>query len=199
MLTQFSLPSNIVAVCLYLIITIIFSIKVGSEFEDEIFEGLQRALRESKKIVVLSGLTLKDYNLMKLGEFDFIIISSALQSIIQIEAKKGNNKKNKEDAETQLKRGQSFFEENFPFPKSENWKYVKMMCFGESVEKDVCENCKPFILGSNLIKENTIQSVREEIADQFLLFLNTFFDGYLKGKITIFENYILADLHLLIL
>jgi hypothetical protein len=74
-----------------------------------------------------------------------------------------------------------------------------MMCFGESVEKDVCENCKPFILGSNLIKENTIQSVREEIADQFLLFLNTFFDGNLKGKITIFENYILADLHLLIL
>jgi hypothetical protein len=184
---------------LFLILIIIFSIKVGSEFEDEIFEGLQKAMRESKNTVVLSGLTLKDYNLMKLGEFDFIIISSALQSIIQIEAKKGNNKKNKEDAETQLKRGQSFFEENFPFPKSENWKYVKMMCFGESVEKDVCENCKPFILGSNLIKENTIQSVREEIADQFLLFLNTFFDGNLKGKIAIFENYILADLHLLIL
>jgi hypothetical protein len=58
-----------------------------------------------------------------------------------------------------------------------------MMCFGESVEKDICENCKQFILGSNLIKENTIQSVREEIADQFISFLNTFFDGNLQGKI----------------
>ena len=167
----------------YKILINFFQIQVGSEFEDEIFEGLQRAFGESKNSVVLSGLTLKDYNLMKLGEFDFIIISSALQSIIQIEAKKGNNKKNKEDAETQLKRGQSFFEENFPFPKSENWKNVKMMCFGESVEKDICENCKQFILGSNLIKENTIQSVREEIADQFISFLNTFFDGNLQGKI----------------
>jgi hypothetical protein len=198
MFTQLNSPITLFAVCLHIFITIIFSIKVGSEFENEIFEGLQTAMRDSKNTVVLSGLTLKDYNLVKLGEFDFIVISSTLKSIIQIEAKKGNNKKNKEDAETQLNRGQSFFEENFPFPKSENWKYVKMMCFGESVEKGICENCKPFILGSNLIKENTIQSVREEIANQFLSFLNTFFDGHLQGKIAGFGDTFLADFHLFI-
>jgi hypothetical protein len=52
--------------------------------------------------VVLSGLMLKDSSLKTLGEFDFIVISSAFKSIIQIEAKRGNNPKNREHAETQL-------------------------------------------------------------------------------------------------
>jgi hypothetical protein len=146
---------------------------MGSEFEDEIFEGLQTATKETKNAVVFSGLMLKDSNLKTLGEFDFIVISSESKSIIQIEAKRGNNQKNREHAEKQLNRGQDFFEQNFPFPSSEEWKYVKMMCFGESVEKDICKNCKPFILGSDFIKENTIQSISKEIAHQFLTFFNT--------------------------
>jgi hypothetical protein len=56
------------------------------------------------------------------------------------------------------------------------------MCFGELVDKDVCPNCKSFILGSDFIKENTIQTVSEEIAHQFLKFLNTTFDGKNTGK-----------------
>jgi hypothetical protein len=132
--------------------------------------------------VVLTGLMLKDCNLKTKGEFDFIIISSASKSIIHIEAKRGNNTKNREHAKTQLNRGQAFFEENFPFPSSENWNYVKMMCFGESVEKNICLNCRPFILGSDFIKENTIQTVKKEIAHQFLKFLNTTFDGKNTGK-----------------
>ena len=132
--------------------------------------------------VVLSGLMLKDCNLKTKGEFDFIIISSASKSIIHIEAKRGNNPGNREHAEIQLNRGQAFFEENFPFPSSENWNYVKMMCFGESVEKNICPNCRPFILGSDFIKENTIQSVSKEIAHQFLKFFKTTFDGKNTGK-----------------
>ncbi len=66
---------------------------MGSEFEDEIFEGLQIAMKSEKfqNTVVLSGLMLKNGNLKTLGEFDFIVISSASKSIIQIEAKRGNN------------------------------------------------------------------------------------------------------------
>jgi hypothetical protein len=141
---------------------------------------------------VLSRLRLKDHNLKTLGEFDFIIISSKLNVIVHIEAKKGNNQKNRENAEAQLNQGQEFFEENIPFPSSENWKYVKMMCFGESVENDICDNCKPFVLGSDFIKDNTITSVSEEIADQFRSFLKTLSDGNDAGKVVIFENKLIS-------
>ena len=132
--------------------------------------------------VVLSGLMLKDCNLKTKGEFDFIIISSASKSIIHIEAKRGNNPGNRTHAETQLNRGQAFFEENFPFPSSENWTYIKMMCFGELVDKEVCQNCKPFILGSDFIENKTTKSISDKIGQQFLSFINTIFDGKDTGK-----------------
>jgi len=129
--------------------------------------------KDIKNAVVFSGLMLKDFNLLTVGEFDFIIISSASKSIIQIEAKRGNNQKNREHAEKQLNRGKKFFEENFPFPSSEEWKYVKMMCFGEPVVKDVCKNCEPFVFGTNLFSsDKKIQTVSEEIAKHFTAFLN---------------------------
>jgi hypothetical protein len=136
--------------------------------------------------VVLSGLMLKDGNLKTLGEFDFIVISSASKSIIQIEAKRGNNPKNRTHAETQLNRGQAFFEENFPFPCSENWNYVKMMCFGEVVDKAVCKNCEPFILGSDFIEDKTIQSISDQIGEKFFSFINTVCEGKDTGKAVIF-------------
>jgi hypothetical protein len=140
--------------------------------------------------VVLSGLMLKDSSLKTLGEFDFIVISSAFKSIIQIEAKRGNNPKNREHAETQLNRGQAFFEENFPFPSSENWTYIKMMCFGELVNKEVCQNCKPFILGSDFIENKTTKSISDKIGQQFLSFINNIFDGKDTGKaVIIFINF----------
>jgi hypothetical protein len=135
--------------------------------------------------VVLSGLMLKDCNLKTLGEFDFIVILSASKTIIQIEAKRGNNPKNRNNAEIQLNRGQAFFEENLPFPSSENWKYVKMMCFGELVDKDVCQNCKPFILGSDFIEDKIIQSISDQIGQNFLSFINTVFEGKDTGKAVI--------------
>ncbi len=140
------------------------------------------ALLKQQNTTVFSGLQLKNIDSKTEGELDFIIISSALKSIIHIEAKRGNNKNNRDHAEAQLNRGQNFFEANFPFPNSENWKYVKMMCFGESVEKDICGNCKPFIIGSDFIKEKTLQSVSKEIADQFHSFLKTISDVKNAGK-----------------
>ncbi len=116
-----------------------------------------------------------------LGEFDFIVISLPLKSIVQIEAKRGNNQKNRQHAEIQLKRGQGFFAENFPFPSSEDWKYIKMMCFGESVEKDICDDCKPFVISANFIESNRTQPVAKQIADQFKPFW-TRSKGY-PGKI----------------
>jgi hypothetical protein len=117
----------------------------------------------------LSGLKLIE-KLQTTGEFDFIIISLPLKSIIQIEAKKGNSESNNEHADKLLVQGQAFFKENFPFPSSENWKYTKMMCFGQSVDKDICEHCKPFVLSANFIISNMTQPVAEQIADQFKSF-----------------------------
>ncbi len=157
--------------------------QIGCEFEDEIFGGLWKATLEVKaqNTVVLSGLILKDVNSKTTGEIDFLIISLPLMSIIQIEAKRANTDSSRSSATKQLGQGQAFFEENFPFPSSENWKYTKMMCFGESVEKDICDQCKPFVLNANFIEANKTQAVAKQIADQFKSFWNGREES--KGKI----------------
>ncbi len=45
-----------------------------------------------------------------------------------------------------------------------------MMCFGESVEKNICDQCKPFVLSANFLAEKKTQPVAEQIADQFKTF-----------------------------
>jgi hypothetical protein len=126
---------------------------------------------ETQNTVVLSGLKLKTANSQDAsGEIDFLIISLPLKSIIHIEAKKGNSKSNRSKASAQLKRGLTFFEENIPFPVSEKWNYIKMMCFGESVETDICDDCKPFVLSANFIETNKTQAVAEQVAKQFIPF-----------------------------
>ncbi len=125
---------------------------------------------KAQNTVVLSGLNLKDLDSKTTGEIDFLIISLPLRSIIQIEAKNGNNIKNRERAEKQLNRGQEFFWNNCPFPEPESWKYTKMMCFGQSVEKDICDQCKPFLLSTNFVESNKTQAVAKKIAEQFKTF-----------------------------
>jgi hypothetical protein len=133
---------------------------------------LQKATKDIKaqNTVVLSGLKLKDLDSKTTGEIDFLIISLPLQSVIQIEAKRANTDSTRSSASTQLKRGLAFFEEHFPFPSSKNWNYSKMMCFGESVDKDICDDCKPFVLSANFIEMNMTQPVAKQIAEQFKLF-----------------------------
>jgi hypothetical protein len=156
--------------------------QIGSEFEDEIFEGLRKSAKENQALntVVLSGLKIKDLNLKTTGEIDFLIISLPLKSIIHIEAKRANTESSRSSAAKQLERGLSFFAKNCPFPSSENWTYIKMLTFGEVV-KDICPNCKLFVLSADFIKTNKTQPVAEEIANQFILFWNTF--EVCKGKI----------------
>jgi hypothetical protein len=101
-----------------------------------------------------------------LGEFDFIVISLPLKSIIHIEAKAGYHKSSRRSASEQLESGLTFFKEKLPLPATENWKYIKMMCFGEFLDNEVCVQCRPFILGTNFIIENTLQSISREIAHQ---------------------------------
>jgi hypothetical protein len=122
---------------------------------------------QAQNTVVLSGLKIMDYNFKTLGEFDFIAISLPLKSVIQIEAKMGNTESSRNSATKQLNGGQEFFANNCPFPSSENWNYIKVMCFGQSVQKDICDRCKPFVLSSNFIETNMTQPVAVQIADQF--------------------------------
>ncbi len=130
---------------------------------------MQKATKdiEAQNTVVLSGLKLKDLDSKTTGEMDFLIISLPLQSVIQIEAKRANTDTTRSSAAKQLNRGQTFFEENIPFPSSENWNYTKMMCFGEVVKEDICNDCKPFVLSSNFIEMNMTQPVAKHIAEQF--------------------------------
>ena len=149
-----------------------FGFQIGLEFEDEIFDCLRKATKDLKiqNTVVLSGLSLKDLNSKTTGEIDFLIISLPLMSIIQIEVKRANTDTTRSSAAKQLNRGQAFFEEHFPFSSSENWNYTKMMCFGESVNNNICDDCKPFVLSANFIEANLTQPIAVRIADQF----NTF-------------------------
>jgi hypothetical protein len=137
---------------------------------------LRKATKDIKvqNTVVLSGFKLKDLDSKTTGEMDFLIISLPLQSVIQIEAKRANTNTSRSSAAKQLNRGQTFFEENIPFPSSENWNYRKMMCFGEVVEEDICDDCKPFVLSANFIEMNKTRPVAKQIADQFLSFWSSF-------------------------
>jgi hypothetical protein len=136
----------------------------------------------AQNTVVLSGLKLKDLDSKTTGEIDFLIISLPLQSIIHIEVKRANTDATRSSASTQLKRGLAFFEKHFPFPSSENWNYTKMMCFGESVAKDICDDCKPFVLSANFIEMNMTQPVAKQIADQFISFWRSY--EICQGKLT---------------
>ena len=155
--------------------------------EDQIFEALRRATKDIKaqNTVVLSSLKLKDLDSKTTGELDFVIISLPMKAIIQIEAKRANTDTSRSSAFTQLKRGLAFFEENFSFPSSENWNYTKMMCFGEVVEEDICDDCKPFVLSANFIEAKLTQPIAVQISDQFKTFWKS--RKVCKGKIN-FSN-----------
>ncbi len=124
----------------------------------------------AQNTVVLSGLKQKDLDSKTTGEIDFLIISLPLMSIIQIEVKRGSTDASRSSAAKQLIRGQAFFEKNFLFSSSENWNYTKMMCFGESVNNNICDDCKPFVLSANFIEANLTHPIAVHIADQFKSF-----------------------------
>jgi hypothetical protein len=115
--------------------------------------------------VLLTGYIHKDETSKVLGEFDFLILSSYLKTVIHIEAKKSYNDSNRKKACQQLDKGKLFFKENFPFPNEENWSYIKMACFGESVE-NVCPKCKPFVISFVFEFEGLGQNEKEHLVQE---------------------------------
>ena len=93
----------------------------------------------------MTGYIHKDGTAKVLGEFDFLILSLNLKTIIHIEAKRSYNVAIHKKACQQLDKGKLFFKENFSFPSEEKWSYIKMAFFGENVE-DVCQKCKPYFI-----------------------------------------------------
>ena len=88
-----------------------------------------------------------------------------MKSIIHIEAKKSYNAAIHTKACQQLDKGELFFKQNFPFPSEEKWNYIKMACFGESVEV-VCQKCKPFVLSFVFGFEGMTQKEKEIIVEE---------------------------------
>ncbi len=124
--------------------------QIGLEFEDEIFESLRTVFHEDKILnsVIFSGFKLKDSQKKVLGEFDFLIFLRDFNKIVHIEVKKSNDKSNRKKAGEQLQKGFDFFLETFPFPKKENWSYVKVAFFGEP-KINACEKCEHFALAES--------------------------------------------------
>ena len=100
---------------------------------------------------------------------------------MQIEAKAGNKlpsapkntsdqlehgSKQLKDASKQLKRGMNFFKNNIPFCKEENWTYIKMICFGELIEK-VCQKCLPFVMSVKFDPQKRNEDICNSLKEQF--------------------------------
>ena len=64
-------------------------------------------------------------------EFDFLIISLPLKSIIHIEVKRTLDEKSKEKAIQQLDDGHSIISSKIPFQKESSWSYIQFICFSQ--------------------------------------------------------------------
>ena len=134
----------------------------GPIIEEHIFKNLQSSLQSEKDTVVISGWEVKDENGVKFGEYDFIIVSLPLKSIIHIEAKRSQDtpipknsqsKRKKNDpqdkAAEQLEKLRKKLLADIPFPASENWTYLKWIYFEKTSEqrmRNMCSDCKAHIL-----------------------------------------------------
>jgi hypothetical protein len=92
------------------------------------------------------------------NEYDFLIISEPLHSIIHIEVKRKCIGEAQEKAADQLSCGLNFFQKIIPFQTLKDWQYVQVMYFGSDDEKidgndelfnnsDFCTECQRLIIG----------------------------------------------------
>jgi hypothetical protein len=104
----------------------------GPEEEEKVFNRLRSALEKHsiKDTVVISGWNITfPYPKEDQCEFDFLIISEKLRTVFQIEVKLTQNANNRKDAGDQLRKGLNICQSKIPFPKQENWNYVRAMFF----------------------------------------------------------------------
>ena len=100
---------------------------------------------------MISGWKDNGSKVRKKREYDFLILSEKLKTIIHIEAKLSNSDKGRNKAAEQLKNGLDFFKEILPFPENEHWKYARVMYFGKgkdgtSEQSSSCSECGLFLL-----------------------------------------------------
>ncbi len=123
----------------------------GGIEEEKVFNNLRTSLYENnvKNTVVINGFKDKGPSGMETGEFDFLIVSAPLQTIIHIEVKRTCSQNTSNSAAKQLDRGLKLFQDKIPFPEKEEWKYVRMMCFGIDDQKQsiFCSECQSYALG----------------------------------------------------
>ena len=136
----------------------------GEEEEEKLFENLRNTLTTSKvqNTIVINGWEDKgsvgkkekendqDSSDREQREFDFLIVSDSLKAVIHIEVKKTFTEDSRAKAAQQLQSGMSFFKEKLPFPQEEDWKYVRVMYFGNQ-NSFICKaqkdgNCQHFVI-----------------------------------------------------
>ncbi len=125
----------------------------GGIEEEKVFNNLRISLYENdvKNTVAINGFKEKGPSGIETGEFDFLIVSEPLQTIFHIEVKRTCSKNTADSAAKQLDRGLKLFQDKIPLPETEEWKYVRMMCFGIAGEKHsiFCSECQKYVLGTN--------------------------------------------------
>ena len=79
-------------------------------------------------------------------EFDFLVLSKQLRSVVQIEVKLSNSGLQRRSASEQLDKGFQFLQKTVPFPGNEDWHFVKTIYFGLNKE-EVCQDCSGHVIG----------------------------------------------------
>ena len=127
---------------------------VGAEEEENLFNKLRDVLTtlQVRNTIVINGWKDNGSQVRTTKEFDFLIISEPLKTIVHIEVKRHLNAETRDKAAKQLENGRKLFQDTIPFPKDENWKYIRVM-YGSSIclADDACTNqedciCQRFVI-----------------------------------------------------
>ena len=90
-------------------------------------------------------------------------MSEPYQTIFHVEVKTTYSESNCESAAKQLNRTLKLIQDTIPFPKDENWKYVRMMYFGFNNQNqpfknnNTCLTCKDFVIGPTQEISKTVE------------------------------------------
>ena len=127
----------------------------GDVQEDSFFNKLQAAVERNKvkDTFVISGWTDGGAEDRNNKEFDFLIVSLSLKAFLHIELKNSSNRGNIKKAMEQLEGGKQFFWSSIPFPQIENWKYIRVMYYGNEAKRarcNPCQNCEKFLLSQDV-------------------------------------------------
>ena len=92
---------------------------VGAEEEENLFNKLRDVLTtlQVRNTIVINGWKDNGSQVRTTKEFDFLIISEPLKTIVHIEVKRHLNAETRDKAAKQLENGRKLFQDTIPFPK----------------------------------------------------------------------------------